>query len=145
MRIARSVSNLQFESQPSYQSTNVALLNYGRQLSGIGYTAYNDSFFATVDSAVPGTSQVVAENQQPGESWIDTLSRVLQTVVMADSQKKYLETNLELAKQGKPPISASAYGLGVSVGIDDNTKKMLMLFGGGALAIAALAIYSKRK
>jgi hypothetical protein len=134
MRISRSIF-------PSYNINPVTTLG---DAWGQGTATYEDpESWATLETGVPGITAAVAENQAPGESWIDTLAKLAQTLIVTDSQRQFLKTNLELAKQGKPPISASAYGMGVSVGIDPSTKNMIMALGAGALAIGALSLMNR--
>jgi|SRR4051812_30026375 hypothetical protein len=96
-------------------------------------------FSLSLDSIAPGTSAAVADSQAPGESWIDALGRILPGLVMADSQRRLLNVQMDRARQGLPPLDASQVGLGVSVGLSDSTRNLLIV---GGLAAAGLVAYS---
>ncbi len=135
--------NLPNGAFPSYPVPNVPTLGaWEDDFQGSDYSA---SFVGTLDTAAPGVADAVAAETAGGMDWISALSKVIQTYVMADSQKQYLAANLELARAGKPPLDASNYGLGVSVGMDANTRKMVTWAVAGALAIAGLAVYNSNR
>jgi hypothetical protein len=54
-------------------------------------------------------------------------------IVLADSQRKLLNVQMQRAQQGLPPLDSGQYGLGVSMGLSPDTQKLL-LYGVGALA-----------
>jgi len=80
----------------------------------------------------PALANVIATQQAPNESYFDSMLRVANSLILADSQRRLLAVQLERAKNGQPPLNSSQYGLGVSVGLSPDIQKMLM-FGGAAL------------
>lgn len=93
-------------------------------------------FQAAVEQAAPGLVDKAAMIARQGESVIDSIARAAQTYYMADAQRRLLDVQLERARRGQAPLSASEWGMGVSLGID--TKTVLML--GGAILVAALIL-----
>ena len=87
-----------------------------------------------LNATVPGVTDLIDTGSS---DWIDTLQRLLPTVVAADQQRRVLALQLERARAGLPPIDAGAYGAGVRVGLDDRTAGLL-LAGGAALALFML-------
>lgn len=101
------------------------------------------SYWLAIDSAAPGT-QVAAESA--GWDWQAILANTtefLQALVVTEQQRQIIKLNLERAKQGLPPVSASDVGMGVSVGIDEKTRTMIMI--GGAVLVAALVYVATQK
>jgi predicted secreted hydrolase len=109
-------------------------------------TAYNVpdvSYWNAIDAAAPGTMQA---SQSAGWDWETILSNTtefLQALVVTEQQRNIIKVNLERAKQGLPPVSASDVGMGVSVGLDDKTRNMIMI--GGAVLVAALVYVATQK
>lgn len=100
------------------------------------------SDYATVlEQVAPTITEKIAQQGGGGESWTDTLQRVLPMIVATAQQKQILNIQLERAKQGLPPLDNSQFGVGVNVGLSSETKNMLFL---AALGIGA-AIFLSRK
>jgi hypothetical protein len=101
---------------------------------------YGDTsvYAGALDAAAPGLSTVVAQEQGFGESWLSALERLLPTLVLADSQRRLLNVQMERAASGLPPLSTSQYGLGVNVGLSPQT---LMI--GGAVLLGAVLLLRK--
>jgi hypothetical protein len=99
----------------------------------------NVDFLASINQTAPGLLDQADKISVPGEDWISSVSRALQTVAMADYQRRIVNVQLERAKQGLPPLDSSNFGLGVSVGI----SPQIMLLGVGA--IVALFMLARRR
>lgn len=99
-------------------------------------------FANALDSGVPGFSALVEQNQQPGESWVDAATKLVSAVTATWQQKQFLNLNIERAKQGLPPLSASDYGLGVKVGLSDDVKQLLLW---GLLGVGAVIYLTSRR
>jgi hypothetical protein len=87
----------------------------------------------------PALAATIANQQAPNESYFDTMIRVANSLILADSQRRLLNVQLERAKNGLAPLNTSQYGMGVSVGLSPDVQKLLM-YGGGA--IVALLLYN---
>lgn len=87
----------------------------------------------------------VRASQVSGESWTDTLSRILPSLVLANSQRQLLAVQMDRARQGLPPLDASQYGLGVSVGVSPEVQRLLLIGGGLLLAGVVLVPLLKRR
>lgn len=91
---------------------------------------------AALEQTAPGIMDKARSMAQQGESLLDSLARAASTLVMADSQRRLLNIQLERARQGKAPLDSSQYGLGVNVGLSPQT---ILLIGGVLLAVVLLA------
>lgn len=98
-----------------------------------------------LDAIAPGLSTTVAESQAPGESWIDSAAKLANTIVLTVAQKQLLDAQISRAKQGLPPLDASQYGLGVSVGTSPEITNLVKYGLIGALGVAALALFMPRR
>jgi len=97
-----------------------------------------------LEAGAPGVTAVVAENQTSGETWINTLTRLLPVMATTYQQRQLLEIQTERARQGLPPLDASQYGVGVNVGLNPDTRKLLIYGGVAALALLAMASLRRR-
>lgn len=97
---------------------------------------------ATIEAIAPGISSVVAQQQTPGESWTDTLLKVLPGIAATYQQRQILAAQVERARQGLPPLDMSQYGLQVSVGMSSDTK---MLIGVSVAALAAVLLMNRSR
>ena len=93
----------------------------------------------------PNATNVIAQNQTPGESWVDTLQKILTGLVMTEQQRQLMQLNIERAKQGLPPIDINAYsGVGVNVGLSQGTQQLVLYLALGAGALILLNAFTKR-
>jgi hypothetical protein len=97
---------------------------------------------ATIEAVAPGISSLVANQQTAGESWTDTLLKVLPGLAATYQQRQILAAQVERAKQGLPPLDMSQYGLQVSVGMSQDTK---ILIGAGVAVLAVVLLMQKRR
>lgn len=88
----------------------------------------------------PALNAAISTAKLPGEDYIAAALRVAQSYVMADSQRRLLNVQLERAQQGLPPLDSGQYGLGVSVGLSPDVQKMLLI---GAAALAAVFLLKR--
>ena len=109
-----------------------------------GTEGVSDSALADVDSVAPGIVDKALSMTLPGESTIDALIRAASTVVMADTQRRILNIQIDRMRQGLPPLNASQYspGVGVNVGLSPEIMKMVAL---GGAALLAVWFLSRRK
>jgi hypothetical protein len=92
-------------------------------------------------SSDPALAQTVANVAQPGDDWVTAVSRAIQVAGLTYSQAQLLRTQQARMAAGQPPLNAGQYGLGVNVGLDPNTMKLV----GFGVAVVALLFLVKRK
>lgn len=80
---------------------------------------------ANLDSIAPGVTDIVSSEQQPGESWYDTLARAIPLLVATAQQKQLLDVQVQRAKAGLPPLNVAQYSAGAQVGLSSDTKTFL--------------------
>jgi hypothetical protein len=96
-----------------------------------------------LNEVAPGIVQKIKETQPEGESWIDTLTKLVPALTMTAQQYQLMQLNIERAKKGLPPVDIASYsGIGVNVGLSESTKNLL-LYGGVALVAVFLLTRSK--
>lgn len=63
-------------------------------------------FRETLETVAPGISNIVDNLQTTGESWWQTLGRILPSIEGTDEQRAYLEAQVKQAQQGLAPLPA---------------------------------------
>jgi hypothetical protein len=104
-------------------------------------TPIEATFRAALESVAPTVTTKIGEQAMPGESWVDTLQRLMPILATTVQQRQILNAQMERARQGLPPLDATQYGVGVSVGLSPETQRMLMFAAlgiGGVLLFMAL-------
>jgi hypothetical protein len=97
------------------------------------------SDYATeLEVVAPTVTEKINQVQQPGESWMDTLQRMLPTLATTYQQHQLLQVQVDRAKAGLPPLDVSQYAAGVQVGLSPETRKLLM--GAGFVGLAILML-----
>jgi hypothetical protein len=97
--------------------------------------AFKESF----NEIAPGVNSMAESAAIPGESYIDTISRIMSSIAMTAQQVQLMRLNIERARAGQSPIDISAYsGIGVNVGLSSGTQQLVMYGGLALLAILAL-------
>ena len=98
-----------------------------------------------IESFAPGATTIIAQNQTPGESWVDTAQKILTGLVMTEQQRQLMQLNIERARQGLPPIDINRYtGVGVNVGLSQGTQQLVLYLALGAGALILLNSLMKR-
>lgn len=94
----------------------------------------------SLNLAAPGVTDIVSEQQSIGESWMDSLARLLPILAATEQQKKLLDVQAERARQGLPPLDVSQYSAGAKVAfsLDPGLQKMLVIGGAALLGILFL-------
>ena len=99
----------------------------------------------SIDVIAPYFTTKIASTQLPGESWIDTATKLLTAVTMTQQQRSLMQLNIERARQGQPPIDINAYtGVGVNVGLSQGTQQLVMYGGLALIAVYLFNSLSKR-
>jgi hypothetical protein len=87
-----------------------------------------------LESVAPGISQIVADQNKPGEPWYSTLERALTGLSATYYQTQILQTNIERAKIGLPPLTGTDLpATTVAVGLSRDTQNLIMIVGAGLL------------
>lgn len=86
----------------------------------------------------PQAAQLIESQRFPGEDYITALARVANTLVLAESQRRLLQVQLQRAQQGLPPLDSGQYGMGVNLGLSPETLKMIGFGAVGLLAVFLL-------
>jgi hypothetical protein len=106
--------------------------NWGADTSPSGDAGYIQNL---IDSA--GQTSALT-----GTSIIDSLGKLAQTVALTVQQKQILDTQMARMRAGLPPLDASQYGVGVSVGVSADLQKYILY---GGLALLAILYMGKRR
>jgi len=97
------------------------------------YDIRTGGYAGVLEQAAPGIVQKIQQTQVQGESWIDTLQKLVPALTMTVQQVQLMQLNIERAKGGLPPIDIASYsGIGVNFGLSPETKNLL-IYGGIAL------------
>lgn len=97
--------------------------------------AFKESF----DTIAPGVNTMAESAAVPGESYVDTIARIMSSIAMTAQQVQLMRLNIERARLGQSPIDIAAYsGIGVNVGLNSGTQQLVMWGGIALLAILAL-------
>lgn len=98
-----------------------------------------------INSIAPNATEVIAQNQTPGEPWYETAQKILTGLVMTNQQRELMQLNIERARQGLPPIDINRYtGVGVNVGLSQGTQQLVLYLALGAGALILLNSLMKR-
>lgn len=110
------------------QNTNASYGDYARQLEAIA----------------PGLTGQVEANRASGESWVDSLARLLPILATTYQQRQLLSVQVERARAGLAPLDVSAYTPGFNVGLSADTKQLLIYGGIAAIAVYAVTQFARR-
>lgn len=98
-----------------------------------------------INTIAPNATEVIAQNQTPGEPWYETAQKILTGLVMTNQQRELMQLNIERARQGLPPIDINRYtGVGVNVGLSQGTQQLVLYLALGAGALILLNSLMKR-
>lgn len=87
-----------------------------------------------VEATAPGITKIIEDQNIPGESWWQTAERALTGLAATYYQTQILQTNIERAKQGLPPLTGTDLpATTVAVGLSRDTQNLLLILGGGLL------------
>jgi len=99
-----------------------------------------------IESFAPTVTQKIADNQVPGESWIDTAQKILMSLTLTEQQRELMKLNIERAKRGQSPVDINAYsGIGVNVGLSQGTQNLVLYLALGAGALLLLNTLMNRR
>lgn len=94
----------------------------------------------SLESIAPNINTLVSENRQADEPWYEALVRMLPAIAATQQQRELLKVQTERAKAGLPPLDTSSYGLGVRLGLSEDSKQLLIYGGVALVALAAFGI-----
>lgn len=112
------------------------VFNPQRDFSGYT-TAPSLEWSRALESVAPGMTNLLQSQSTAGETWEQTWQRVMPAIAATVQQREILKIQLERARQGLPPLDNSQFGAQVSVGLDTQTRNILIA--GGAALIGLLA------
>lgn len=99
-----------------------------------------------LESIAPTITQKIASQQQADEPWWETWSRIASSVVMANQQRQLMQINVDRAKRGEPPLDIAQYtGVGVQVGVSQNTQQFLAYAGIAVLGFLLINTLARRR
>jgi len=99
-----------------------------------------------LESIAPTITQKIATQQQRDEPWWETWGRIASSVVMAQQQRELMKINVERAKRGEPPLDIAQYtGVGVQVGVSQNTQQFLTYAGIAVLGFLLINTLARRR
>lgn len=102
------------------------------------YTVPPSDWANALEEVAPTINQKIAEQSAAGSSWVDTLQKMLPVLAMTWQQREIMNLQIERARQGLPPLPNSEFGAQVSVGLDAQTRKALMI---GGVALIGLLVW----
>ena len=98
-----------------------------------------------INSIASNATQIIAENQAPGEPWYVTAEKILTGLIMSNQQNELMKLNIERARKGLPPVDINRYsGVGVNVGLSQGTQNLVLYLALGAGALILLNSLMKR-
>jgi len=101
------------------------------------------SYDKVLNEVASGVVQKIKETQVDGESWIDTLQKLIPALTLTAQQVQLMQLNVERAKKGLPPMDITSYsGIGVNVGLSPDTKNLLLY---GGIALVAVLLLTRMK
>lgn len=101
--------------------------------------------YQAIGTIAPNATQVLAQNQVPGEPWYETAQKILTGLVMTNQQRELMQLNIERARQGLPPIDINRYtGVGVNVGLSQGTQNLVLYLALGAGALILINSFMRR-
>lgn len=103
-----------------------------------------DVWASSLETVAPTINDKLREQSLAGETWTDTLQRMLPVLAMTWQQREILQIQLERAKAGLPPLPNSDFGAQVSVGLDPTTRKYLMVGALGLAGLLAWRVFARR-
>jgi hypothetical protein len=100
---------------------------------------------AALESIAPGIVKFIKQSQNPGEKWTDTFTKIATSLGLGVQQYQLMNLNVELARQGKPPIDVAAYsGAGVNVGLSAGTQQLVTYAGLALIGLVLLNMATKK-
>lgn len=104
-----------------------------------------NDFQVVFEQAGPGSVAALKAAQNTGEKWTDTFTRIATSLGLGVQQYQLMNLNVELARQGKPPIDVAAYsGAGVNVGLSAGTQQLVTYAGLALIGLVLLNMATKR-
>ena len=104
-----------------------------------------ESFKRVFETAGPGSVSALLAAQNTGEKWTDTFTRIATSLGLGVQQYQLMNLNVQLARQGKPPIDVAAYsGAGVNVGLSAGTQQLVTYAGLALIGLVLLNMATKK-
>lgn len=71
--------------------------------------ALDELFAVEAEKVAPGITQTAQNIATDGETWVESITRALNQLVMTKAQRDLLEVNITRAEQGLPPLDLTRY------------------------------------
>ena len=111
----------------------------------VSTTTFTPAQESALESIAPGIIKNIKQEQSPNERWTDTFTKIATSLGLGVQQYQLMNLNVELARQGKPPIDVARYsGAGVNIGLSPGTQQ-LVTYAGLALVGLVLINMATRK
>lgn len=107
------------------------------------YVGIPDIWASSLETLAPNITGMIADQSTLGETWIDTLQKMLPILAATAQQREILKIQLERARQGLPPLPNSDFGAQVSIGLDPTTRNVLIFSGLAIVAFVAWKSFRK--
>ena len=104
-----------------------------------------NDFQVVFEQAGPGSVAALKAAQNTGEKWTDTFTRIATSLGLGVQQYQLMNLNVELARQGKPPIDVARYsGAGVNVGLSAGTQQLVTYAGLALIGLVLLNMATRK-
>jgi hypothetical protein len=104
-----------------------------------------NDFQVVFEQAGPGSVAALKAAQNTGEKWTDTFTRIATSLGLGVQQYQLMALNVELARQGKPPIDVARYsGAGVNVGLSAGTQQLVTYAGLALIGLVLLNMATRK-
>lgn len=133
LRLLKSIKKI---APIKYKNAVLSLRNSGNR-TGAGFRL---GALADTDAQVTVATTEIAANQSWFDKLLSSFPDLLKAGLLVKNQNDLNKINLELVKQGKPPLSSDAVGTVVNVGIAAETRKILVYTAVGLGVLLAVVL-----
>jgi hypothetical protein len=111
----------------------------------VSTTTFTPAQEAALESIAPGIVKLLKQSQSTGERWTDTFTKIATNLGLGVQQYQLMNLNVQLARQGKPPIDVAQYaGAGVNVGLNPGTQQLVTYAGLALIGLVLLNMATKK-
>ena len=108
-------------------------------------TDFTPAQVSALESIAPGITTLIKQAQNPNERWTDTFAKIATNIGLGVQQYQLMNLNVELARQGKPPIDVARYsGAGVNIGLSAGTQQLVTYAGLALVGLVLLNMATKK-
>lgn len=115
----------------------------GGDYFGVTEGLTQDEWVRTIEQIAPGAGiSAATESVLTGKDLLSSFKDVLGTVALTIQQRQILSAQMDRMRAGLPPLDASQYGVGVSVGLSPEITRALLI--GGGVLLAAIFLLRRK-